>query len=105
MMIIIGVKIDYFIFICMLEGDLYYGYGEVGIYVLGQSQWWMLEVEIDVLDKNNCLVVCNCVCFVVKQQLVLNLVFSFGFGKIILFIEIFIWLKGCVDCVVIEGDQ
>lgn len=62
---IIGIKVFEFIFSQIEEGDLYYGYGEVGIYVLGMSQCWMLEVEIDVLDKNNCLVECNCVCFVV----------------------------------------
>lgn len=64
---IIGIKMFDFVLSQIVEGDLYYGYGEVGIYVSGMSQWWMLEVEIDVLDKNNCLVECNCVCFVVCQ--------------------------------------
>ena len=35
------------------EGDLHYGHGEAGTHAPGMSQRRMLEVEIDVLDKNN----------------------------------------------------
>ncbi|MBE0762909.1 hydrogenase nickel incorporation protein HypB, partial [Escherichia coli] len=34
-------------------GDLHYGHGEAGTHAPGISQRQMLEVEIDVLDKNN----------------------------------------------------
>ena len=38
------------------EGDLHYGHGEAGTHAPGMSQRRMLEVEIDVLDKNNRLI-------------------------------------------------
>lgn len=64
---IIGIKAFEFIFSQIEEGDLYYGYGEAGIYVSGMSQRRMLEVEIDVLDKNNRLVERNRARFVVRK--------------------------------------
>lgn len=65
----------------------------------------MLEVEIDVLDKNNRLAARNRARFAAKQQLVLNLVSSPGSGKTTLLTETLTWLKGRADCAVIEGDQ
>lgn len=52
-MTITGVKIDHFAPTRTPEGDLHYGHGEAGTHAPGQSQRRMLEVEIDVLDKNN----------------------------------------------------
>ncbi len=63
------------------EGDLHYGHGEAGTHAPGMSQRRMLEVEIDVLDKNNRLAERNRARFAARQQLVLNLVSSPGSGK------------------------
>ncbi|MFH7126329.1 hydrogenase nickel incorporation protein HypB [Klebsiella pneumoniae] len=71
----------------------------------GQSQRRMLEVEIDVLDKNNRLAARNRARFAAKQQLVLNLVSSPGSGKTTLLTETLTRMKGRADCAVIEGDQ
>ncbi len=65
----------------------------------------MLEVEIDVLDKNNRTAARNRARFAAKQQLVLNLVSSPGSGKTTLLTETLTRLKGRADCAVIEGDQ
>lgn len=54
------------------EGDLHYGHGEAGTHAPGMSQRRMLEVEIDVLDKNNRLAERNRARFAARQQLVLN---------------------------------
>ena len=56
------------------EGDLHYGHGEAGTHAPGMSQRRMLEVEIDVLDKNNRLAERNRARFAARKQLVLNLV-------------------------------
>lgn len=87
------------------EGDLHYGHGEAGTHAPGQSQRRMLEVEIDVLDKNNRTAARNRARFAAKQQLVLNLVSSPGSGKTTLLTETLTRLKGRADCAVIEGDQ
>ncbi|MCW9730022.1 hydrogenase nickel incorporation protein HypB, partial [Proteus mirabilis] len=80
------------------EGDLHYGHGEAGTHAPGQSQRRMLEVEIDVLDKNNRLAARNRARFAAKQQLVLNLVSSPGSGKTTLLTETLTRLKGRADC-------
>ena len=58
-MTITGVKTDHFAPTRTPEGDLHYGHGEAGTHAPGQSQRRMLEVEIDVLDKNNRLAARN----------------------------------------------
>ena len=80
-MTITGVKTDHFAPTRTPEGDLHYGHGEAGTHAPGQSQRRMLEVEIDVLYKNNRLAARNRARFAAKQQLVLNLVSSPGSGK------------------------
>ncbi len=65
----------------------------------------MLEVEIDVLDKNNRLAERNRARFAARKQLVLNLVSSPGSGKTTLLTETLMRLKDSVPCAVIEGDQ
>ena len=69
------------------------------------SQRRMLEVEIDVLDKNNRLAERNRARFAARKQLVLNLVSSPGSGKTTLLTETLMRLKDSVPCAVIEGDQ
>jgi hydrogenase nickel incorporation protein HypB len=87
------------------QGDLHYGLGEAGTHAPGMSQRKMLEVEIDVLDKNNQLAARNRARFAACQQLVLNLVSSPGSGKTTLLTETLLRLNGRVSCAVIEGDQ
>ncbi|WES67294.1 hydrogenase nickel incorporation protein HypB [Superficieibacter sp. HKU1] len=86
-------------------GDLHYGHGEAGTHAPGISQRRMLEVEINVLDKNNRLAARNRARFAEQQQLVLNLVSSPGSGKTTLLTETLLRLKDRVSCAVIEGDQ
>ncbi|WP_324722866.1 hydrogenase nickel incorporation protein HypB [Lelliottia sp. JS-SCA-14] len=87
------------------EGDLHYGHGEAGTHAPGMSQRKMLEVEINVLDKNNQLAARNRARFAARQQLVLNLVSSPGSGKTTLLTETLKRLNQRVPCAVIEGDQ
>lgn len=87
------------------DGDLHYGHGEAGTHAPGMSQRKMLEVEIDVLDKNNQLAARNRARFAASQLLVLNLVSSPGSGKTTLLTETLQRLKEKVPCAVIEGDQ
>lgn len=87
------------------NGDLHYGHGEAGTHAPGMSQRRMLEVEIDVLDKNNQIATRNRARFAAREQLVLNLVSSPGSGKTTLLTETLMRLKERVSCAVIEGDQ
>ncbi|SCC10324.1 hydrogenase nickel incorporation protein HypB [Kosakonia oryziphila] len=87
------------------SGDLHYGHGEAGTHAPGMSQRRMLEVEIDVLDKNNQIAARNRARFAARQQLVLNLVSSPGSGKTTLLTETLLRLNARVPCAVIEGDQ
>ncbi|MFH7827928.1 hydrogenase nickel incorporation protein HypB [Kluyvera chengduensis] len=87
------------------NGDLHYGHGEAGTHAPGMSQRRMLEVEIDVLDKNNQIAARNRARFAARELLVLNLVSSPGSGKTTLLTETLMRLKDRVSCAVIEGDQ
>ncbi|WP_314420995.1 hydrogenase nickel incorporation protein HypB [Pseudescherichia vulneris] len=102
---ITGVKTSSFTPARTPEGDLHYGHGVAGTHAPGMSQRRMLEIEIDVLAKNNHLAARNRARFAAKQQLVLNLVSSPGAGKTTLLSETLLRLKGSVPCAVIEGDQ
>ncbi|MDV5353496.1 hydrogenase nickel incorporation protein HypB [Enterobacter asburiae] len=102
---ITGVKTDAFSPTQLDEGDLHYGHGEAGTHAPGISQRRMLEVEIDVLDKNNRIAARNRARFAARQQLVLNLVSSPGSGKTTLLTETLLRLKNRLPCAVIEGDQ
>ena len=102
---ITGVKTSSFTPARTPEGDLHYGHGVAGTHAPGMSQRRMLEIEVDVLAKNNHLAARNRARFAAKQQLVLNLVSSPGAGKTTLLSETLLRLKGNVPCAVIEGDQ
>lgn len=102
---ITGVKTDAFSPTQLNEGDLHYGHGAAGTHAPGISQRRMLEVEIDVLDKNNRIAARNRARFAARQQLVLNLVSSPGSGKTTLLTETLLRLKNRLPCAVIEGDQ
>lgn len=102
---ITGVKTDAFSPTQLNDGDLHYGHGAAGTHAPGISQRRMLEVEIDVLDKNNRIAARNRARFAARQQLVLNLVSSPGSGKTTLLTETLLRLKNRLPCAVIEGDQ
>jgi hydrogenase nickel incorporation protein HypB len=69
---ITGVKTDNFSPTAAENGDLHYGHGAAGTHAPGMSQRRMLEVEIDVLDKNNRIAAHNRARFTARHQLVLN---------------------------------
>ncbi|WP_413742458.1 hydrogenase nickel incorporation protein HypB [Sodalis sp. RH15] len=87
------------------RGDLDYGRGEAGTHAPGLSQRRMVEIEIDVLDKNNRLAHHNRHYFQQRAILALNLVSSPGSGKTSLLTETLLRLKDRIPCAVIEGDQ
>ncbi len=87
------------------QGDLHYGHGAAGTHAPGMTQRRMLEIELNVLDKNNQLAMHNREQFAKRRQLVLNLVSSPGSGKTTLLTETLKRLQGNVSCAVIEGDQ
>lgn len=87
------------------NGDLHYGHGEAGTHVPGMNQRRLVEIEMDVLDKNNHLAAHNREHFISDEQLVLNLVSSPGSGKTTLLTETLKHLQQHRSCAVIEGDQ
>ncbi len=105
LMKITGVKADAFTPSELEAGDLHYGHGEAGTHAPGMSQRRMLEIEMNVLDKNNGLAARNRADFARRNQLVLNLVSSPGSGKTTLLTETLTRLQGRLPCAVIEGDQ
>lgn len=102
---ITGIRTDDFKPTALEQGDLHYGHGEAGTHAPGISQRRMLEVEINVLDKNNQIATRNRARFAAKRQLVLNLVSSPGSGKTTLLTQTLTRLNTRVPCAVIEGDQ
>ncbi|ALB62566.1 [NiFe] hydrogenase nickel incorporation-associated protein HypB [Cronobacter condimenti 1330] len=86
-------------------GDLHYGHGEAGTHAPGLSQRKMVEIEINVLDKNNRIAQRNRERLAAHGQLALNLVSSPGSGKTTLLTETLKRLNGHTPCAVIEGDQ
>ncbi|MBZ0058550.1 MULTISPECIES: hydrogenase nickel incorporation protein HypB [unclassified Leclercia] len=88
-----------------LEGQLHYGHGEAGTHAPGLSQRKMVDIEMDVLGKNNAIARRNRTLFSARHQLALNLVSSPGSGKTTLLTETLKRLQQQVPCAVIEGDQ
>ncbi|KAA8996881.1 hydrogenase nickel incorporation protein HypB [Affinibrenneria salicis] len=86
-------------------GDLHYGHGAAGGHAPGMSQRKMVEVEINVLEKNDRIAAGNRVQFAERGLLALNLVSSPGSGKTTLLTETLTRLGGRTPCAVIEGDQ
>lgn len=96
---------DVYYYEYVVGGDFDFGVGLVCVYVLGMSQLWMVQIEQDILSKNNSYVEVNCWCFDECGIFILNLVFSFGFGKMMLFVKIIELFKSKVVIIVVEGDQ
>ncbi|MDT3520379.1 hydrogenase nickel incorporation protein HypB [Cronobacter sakazakii] len=87
------------------DGSLNYGLGEAGTHAPGLSQRKMVEIEINVLDKNNQIAQRNRQRLAARGQLALNLVSSPGSGKTTLLTETLKRLRDTTPCAVIEGDQ
>ncbi|EOW6700847.1 hydrogenase nickel incorporation protein HypB [Cronobacter malonaticus] len=87
------------------DGSLNYGHGEAGTHAPGLSQRKMVEIEINVLDKNNQIAQRNRQRLATRGQLALNLVSSPGSGKTTLLTETLKRLRDTTPCAVIEGDQ
>lgn len=87
------------------QQGLHYGQGEAGSHAPGMGQRRLLQIEQDVLSKNNHLASHNRDHFDEQHILALNLVSSPGSGKTTLLTTTLQRLAGLVPCAVIEGDQ
>jgi len=85
--------------------DLHYGRGPAGAHAPGMSQARMVQVEQDILGKNDALAADNRKRFAEHGIFAVNLVSSPGSGKTTLLVRTIEALKGRHDIVVIEGDQ
>lgn len=86
------------------DGSLHYGRGPAGNSVPGQSQTRLVEIEEDVLARNDALAAGNRARLAAARVLALNLVSSPGAGKTTLLVET-IRRMGATPLAVIEGDQ
>ena len=86
-------------------GDLDYGTGPARAHVPGMSQARMVQIEQDILSKNNTYAAANRVWFDERGIFALNLVSSPGSGKTTLLCKTIELLKDKVAINVVEGDQ
>ncbi len=82
-----------------------YGQGPAHAHAPGMSQSRMVQIEQDILGKNNQYAAANRQLFQERQILALNLVSSPGSGKTSLLTRSIDDLKGELPITVIEGDQ
>lgn len=87
------------------HGDLHYGTGAAGTSVPGMSQARLIQLEADILGKNNRYAAQNRALFARKGMFVLNLVSSPGSGKTTLLVATLSALKDEMALAVVEGDQ
>lgn len=87
------------------NGHHHYGKGEAGLHIAGMDQKNIVQVEMDILSKNNGYAAENRNFFSEKGILALNLVSSPGSGKTSILETSLIALKGEISLKVIEGDQ
>ncbi|UCV03505.1 hydrogenase nickel incorporation protein HypB [Dechloromonas denitrificans] len=86
-------------------GDLDFGAGPAGAHVPGLSQSRMVQIEQDILSKNNGYAEANRQRFDERGIFALNLVSSPGSGKTTLLVKTIELLQGKVAITVVEGDQ
>ncbi|MCW8883918.1 MAG: hydrogenase nickel incorporation protein HypB [Motiliproteus sp.] len=86
-------------------GDLHYGKGPAGSHAPGLSQQRMVQIEQDILGKNDGYAETNRQQLQQQDILALNLVSSPGSGKTTLLTRTIEDIKDRVHCGVIEGDQ
>lgn len=85
--------------------DHHYGNGPAHAHAPGMSQSRMVQIETDIMAKNNEYASANRKFFAEKGILALNLVSSPGSGKTTLLTKTINDLKADLDICVIEGDQ
>jgi len=85
--------------------DLHFGKGPAHAHVAGMSQSRMVQIEQDILGKNDRYAAINRAKFKAQSLFVLNLVSSPGSGKTTLLTETITKLKEGRKVAVIEGDQ
>ncbi|WP_428826355.1 hydrogenase nickel incorporation protein HypB [Azonexus sp. IMCC34842] len=86
-------------------GDLDFGAGPAGAHAPGLSQSRMVQIEQDILSKNNAYAEANRQRFDERGIFALNLVSSPGSGKTTLLVKTIELLQGKVAITVVEGDQ
>jgi hydrogenase nickel incorporation protein HypB len=86
-------------------GDLDFGAGPARAHVPGMSQSRMVQIEQDILSKNNRYAEANRQRFDERGIFALNLVSSPGSGKTTLLVRTIELLKNKVAITVVEGDQ
>lgn len=84
---------------------IHFGAGDAGTSVPGMSQSRLIQLETDILGKNNAYADRNRARLSGKGILALNLVSSPGSGKTTLLVETLKKLMGTVPVSVVEGDQ
>ena len=87
------------------DQDLDFGQGPARAHVPGMSQERMVQIEQDILSKNDTYAEKNRQRFLDKGIFALNLVSSPGSGKTTLLTETIKALQGRLSVAVIEGDQ
>ncbi|MBS4095899.1 MAG: hydrogenase nickel incorporation protein HypB [Sulfuricella sp.] len=87
------------------DEDLHFGLGAARAHVPGMSQSRMVQIEQDILSKNNQYADANRKHFAEHGIFVLNLVSSPGSGKTTLLTRTIQHLKGKHEVAVVEGDQ
>jgi len=86
-------------------GDLHYGTGAAGTSAPGMTQARMVQIERDILAKNDGVAQRNRAWLAERGIFALNLVSSPGSGKTTLLVRTIEMLAGRVPVAVIEGDQ
>ena len=86
-------------------GDIDYGSGPARAHVPGMSQSRMVQIEQDILSKNNAYATANRKWFDSRGIFALNLVSSPGSGKTTLLCKTIERLKDTLAINVVEGDQ
>ena len=86
-------------------GTSHYGQGIAGVHVPGMSQEKIIQVERDILSKNDRLAAANRAHLASRGIFALNFVSSPGSGKTTLLARMIRELKERIDITVIEGDQ
>lgn len=87
------------------HGHHHFGHGSAGVSVAGYSQGRLVQIEQNILSKNNGFADDNRNWFRDHGLLALNLVSSPGAGKTTLLVETLKALKSTIPLGVIEGDQ
>lgn len=87
------------------DGALDFGAGPAGVHVAGQSQARLIEIEQDILSKNDTIAARNRARLAEADVQAVNLMSSPGSGKTTLLVETIKAMKDELPVAVIEGDQ